>query len=1047
MMPLPHDLPGTLARSTALLAALTTAAAAHAGGFGTRTMYVDAAAPTGSDGSSWTRAFRDLQDAIAQADATASQFAHFEIRIAQGVYTPDRGTGDRGASFVVGSAISLIGGFGGLRSPNPDERLSQFVTVLSGDLAANDGPQFANRSDNAYHVVTRLGGDASFVTTSSTSGTAFDGLTIRGGNADGAGDRSIGGGVFAVLSGSTLSLAGCTIEDNRAIAGGGAFVVVGADNSITFSNGQILDNAGGGAAVSAAGSRAYFLTSAVRRNASDGVVAEFVSAWRTEFSDNVGVGAWCRDLGVFDGCIIAGNRGGIHAQGAALSLRSCLVAHNVRQSPGGGVYSVASSNQISFCTIVGNSSAFAGGGVLIEATGQPVLVEGSIFANNAALVAPTLSADAIILDDVLTSQPGGIVSLVPPTQITPLRIADPRFINPTGSDSSPLAWRDKNYRLRPDSPVIDAASLRRGSVAIDSPISYDADGVARPFNVRCAAYARNDLGAFESQQIICPLPVPRVYVRADAAPGGDGRSWAGAYATIDQALATPGVTNIWIAKGTYLTDPVRHDPTVAFRIESPFVSVYGGFAGTETLLSQAAPGANPTVLSADLLGNDSTDPNSRSDNAQMILAVDLPSTGWPSTRTDRNIISGVRITGAESPRSMEHKAALSVANASVDVMDCEFTNNVSRDWPTSFSSFAGGGALRFYFSDATVSRSRFVNNAAIVAPGGAIYAALSNVRTVSDCEFIGNSARDAGGAISLGGSTYILRSTFVGNRVTGRGGAVSVDSGSFENCRFVDNQAIGSLAAGGAVNAESASFRNCVFRSNRSFSSSLGGGAIASGSVRLDSCTLLDNTSRHGGQPPSGPAVVISAASVGQSRVYNTILYNNDPQSATDYAIRTFEPGTTIFPEIMSCIVSFPVPPSAVSTKSDFPRFVNQLGVDGISGTLDDDLSLRPDSPAVDAGNSSISVVGPTDILGNPRNVDIPSVTNAPGTIDIGAYELQLASACRVDFNGSGGADLDDIFIYLGAWFRQESVANFDAFPAITLDDLFIFLNQWFAGC
>ena len=74
-----------------------------------KVIYVDDDAPAGvNDGSSWENAFNFLQDALAAASDGD------EIRVAQGIYTPDRnsaipdGTGDREAAFQLISEISLM---------------------------------------------------------------------------------------------------------------------------------------------------------------------------------------------------------------------------------------------------------------------------------------------------------------------------------------------------------------------------------------------------------------------------------------------------------------------------------------------------------------------------------------------------------------------------------------------------------------------------------------------------------------------------------------------------------------------------------------------------------------------------------------------------------------------------------------------------------------------------------------------------------------------------------------------------------------------------
>ena len=116
------------------------------------TWHVDADAP-GGDGTGWDSAFAFLQDALDAASPGDT------ILVAEGVYLPDRdagtpgGTGNRNSTFSIDGI--LVGGYAGYDADDPSERdPNAFVTVLSGDLGANDAPDFANRTDNAYHVVT-----------------------------------------------------------------------------------------------------------------------------------------------------------------------------------------------------------------------------------------------------------------------------------------------------------------------------------------------------------------------------------------------------------------------------------------------------------------------------------------------------------------------------------------------------------------------------------------------------------------------------------------------------------------------------------------------------------------------------------------------------------------------------------------------------------------------------------------------------------------------------------------------------------------------------
>jgi len=104
---------------------------------------------------------------------------------------------------------------------------------------------------------------------------------------------------------------------------------------------------------------------------------------------------------------------------------------------------------------------------------------------------------------------------------------------------------------------------------------------------------------------------------AKPVPTGDAdcSSWSNA-CTLQTALiqAVPG-DEIWVAGGVYYPGTNRED---SFLMESG-VQVYGGFAGTETLLEERDWFANPTVLSGDIDGNDTNKVNGIVTNVSNIV--------------------------------------------------------------------------------------------------------------------------------------------------------------------------------------------------------------------------------------------------------------------------------------------------------------------------------------------------------------------------------------------------------------------------------------------
>ncbi len=145
-------------------------------------IHVDPSAAPDGDGQTWQSAYQDLNDGLAASHPRDT------IWVAEGTYKPNA---PRTNSFIIQDDVEIYGGFppgGGdgtfaARDPNPATN----NTVLSGDLLGDDGPNFANRSDNVHHVIS---------THATSATTRVDGFTIRGGQADGPDHHRLGGGIF-----------------------------------------------------------------------------------------------------------------------------------------------------------------------------------------------------------------------------------------------------------------------------------------------------------------------------------------------------------------------------------------------------------------------------------------------------------------------------------------------------------------------------------------------------------------------------------------------------------------------------------------------------------------------------------------------------------------------------------------------------------------------------------------------------------------------------------------------------------------------------------
>jgi len=176
--------------------------------------------PDANSAPSWANAYKYLQDALEDANSSRP----VEIRVAYGVYVPDRsaadpnGSGNHRATFRLISGVTLKGGYAGPEMPDPNERCVEvFTTILSGDLEGNDSSvadpcdwaNDPNRRDNSFHVIHCSTADDSAV---------IDGFTVTGGNANGSwfDGLSRGAGLYnGPNSGPTVK--NCTFVDNWAI--------------------------------------------------------------------------------------------------------------------------------------------------------------------------------------------------------------------------------------------------------------------------------------------------------------------------------------------------------------------------------------------------------------------------------------------------------------------------------------------------------------------------------------------------------------------------------------------------------------------------------------------------------------------------------------------------------------------------------------------------------------------------------------------------------------------------------------------------------------
>jgi len=197
-----------------------------------------------------------------------------------------------------------------------------------------------------------------------------------------------------------------------------------------------------------------------------------------------------------------------------------------------------------------------------------------------------------------------------------------------------------------------------------------------------------------------------IYVDVNVSGGNnDGSSWVNAYKHLQDALsaATPNSGDqIWVTAGTYYPDRTTANPSGTGARTATFqpingVTLYGGFDGAETQLTERDWENNVTILSGDLAQNDSSDFGNRGDNSHHVLV---------GSGTDNiAILDGFTVSGgnADTTANVPGGGGLFCDGGSPTIRYCIFRDNRARD---------GGGVFLQEDSDAIFQNCVFEDNLA-----------------------------------------------------------------------------------------------------------------------------------------------------------------------------------------------------------------------------------------------------------------------------------------------------------------------------------------------
>ncbi len=465
----------------------------------------------------------------------------------------------------------------------------------------------------------------------------------------------------------------------------------------------------------------------------------------------------------------------------------------------------------------------------------------------------------------------------------------------------------------------------------------------------------------------------RCYVNIDANGDNNGTSWTHAYTNLQSALSDT-CTEIWIAAGKY-TPGINPEDTFALKSG---IAVYGGFAGAETALEQRDWVNNPTILSGDLLGNDTYTSTSnhddldKSDNAHRVVTIasitnttldgfiiEGGAANGPIASYDPNLGNedrnrkGAGIYNFESNPTLRN---LVIRNnyAQVDgggmhnfagspsLINVRFESNKA-DKPDSNSNGYGGG-MHSERSSPSLTNVHFENNYAI--RGGALSTTDGVSPKITDGKFIGNRANSGGAIFNNTNSNLELTNIEFKNNVAAlSGGAIynRASNPSINKAFFINNT---SSAYGGALfylNTQgTSSITNAVFSKNETYNA---GGAIYLLTEGNISKTVIDATNVTFYANKTAYVGGIDGGAIANQNstltVTNSILWAN--QSQTDEQ--------PIFSQITlansgTAIVTYSIIQDGwdgIGNLNADPRFINPSN---------GELRLQSNSPAIDNGTN-----------------------------------------------------------------------------------------------
>ncbi len=433
---------------------------------------------------------------------------------------------------------------------------------------------------------------------------------------------------------------------------------------------------------------------------------------------------------ILDGFTITGGSGdyggGILNAASSPSYTNLVITGNNVNWYGGGMLIAGASTapRITNVLITSNSAAGYGGGV--NNSSSPVLTNVTISGNTAYggsewnEVGTAAIRNSVIYGKGVNGQLNDVQNSLVQNQTNTAYTSAANHNLPTDTDPLFTDPDAGNY-----SPLYESPVINKGKNTLFDGLGADTKDLAgntRLFDTTV------DMGAYECQ-ILQPVPDANgiVYIRQGGT--GDGSSWANATGYLQRAISVAGVTQVWVAKGTYQP---RSGQSFIMR---QGVAIYGGFPDNDDHADM--DDRNWSTHAATLKGNGSSVIKNE-DNA--LTAAD--------------ILDGFTITGGAT---FQYGGGIYNYNSSPVYTNLVITAN---------SAYVGGGIAIYEGAAPHLINVRISGNTAASGGGGvnASSPLLTNV-TIS-----GNFASIIGGGgewVDIFGTAVIRNSIIYGGGVAG----------------------------------------------------------------------------------------------------------------------------------------------------------------------------------------------------------------------------------------------------------------------------------------